>query len=89
MSTDGGTATAHFDRRGGIRVIALELYGESADSFEHFYFSNDSLIFVKSETHKFNSPYYVDTAKGREIGEKPFDPSKTKVSVDFYYFEAV
>ena len=88
MSTEGGEAKVYKDCSGHIRLIASELYGESGKVLEEYYFNNDSLLFVYSETHIYNVPMYVDSSMAKESGGEPFDPKKTKVSKQRFYFSA-
>src|SRR2546425_12548739 len=45
-SAEGGKATAYRDSRKNIRLIKVELYGESGKVFEEFYYQNGLLIFA-------------------------------------------
>src|SRR2546428_5778742 len=50
-SAEGGKATAYRDSKKNIRLIRVELYGESGKVFEEFYYQNgslSSLLFTKA-----------------------------------------
>lgn len=87
-STDGGGAIAYTDNNNHIRLIKVEFYGESGKIFEEYYYENQLLIFVFQERHKYNVPYYVTPEIAKDAGGVYFDPKKTKVTEDRYYFKA-
>jgi hypothetical protein len=86
-STEGGVAKAFRDAKGSIRLIRVELYGESGKVFEEYYYRNGLLIFVFYEHHRYNVPFNVSQEAAKEIGVEPFDPKKTKITEDRYYFD--
>jgi hypothetical protein len=86
-SAEGGRATAYRDSRKVIRLIRVELYGESGKVFEDFYYRNGSLIFALYESHRYNVPFYVTPETARDAGGVAFDPKKTDITEDRYYFE--
>ena len=86
-STEGGVAKAFRDAKGNIRLIRVELYGESGKLFEEYYYRNGVLIFVFYEHHRYNVPFNVSQEAAKEIGIEPFDPKKTKITEDRYYFD--
>ena len=86
VSTEGGLAIFYSDKSNQIRLIKTELYFESGKSFEEFYYKNDSLFFNFSQTLKYNVPMNVDSALAIEIGSEPFDPNKTDIFEDRFYF---
>ena len=85
-STEGGTAKAFRDAKGNIRLIRIELYGESGKIFEEYYYRNGNLIFAFYEDHRYNVPFNVSEEVAKELGIEPFDPKKTRISEDRYYF---
>lgn len=85
-STEGGVAKAFRDTKGGIRLIRVELYGESGKVFEEYYYRDGLLIFVFYEHHRYNVPFNVSPEVAKEMGIEPFDPKKTKLTEDRYYF---
>lgn len=87
-SADGGSGTLHSDSLGRPRFVRVELYGESGKAFEEYYFKDGKLIFVFIESHEYNVPYYVDEKTAKETGQPAFDPEKTKIEEDRYYFSA-
>jgi len=86
-SAEGGRATAYSDSRKDIRLIRVELYGESGKMFEEFYYRNGSLIFAFYESHRYNVPFYVTPEVAKDAGGVAFDPKKTEITEDRYYFE--
>lgn len=86
MSTEGGSATFYRDKSGKIQLVTTELYFESGKLIEEYYFKNDSLFFVYSEDHTYNVPFYVDSTFVKENGGEMFDPKKTNVEQQRYYF---
>ncbi len=86
-STEGGSAKAYRDAGGNIRLIRVELYGESGKVFEEYYYRNGLLIFAFYEHHRYNVPFNVSEEIAREMGIEQFNPKKTRISEDRYYFE--
>lgn len=86
-STDGGEAKAYTDKAGNIRLIKVVLYGESGKVFEEYYYRNGTLFFAFYEHHRYNLPFNVSEETAKEMGVKPFDPKKTRITEDRYYFE--
>ncbi len=85
-SAEGGTAKAFRDARGNIRLIRVELCGESGKIFEEYYYRNESLIFAFYEHYRYNVPFNVSEETIKEMRIEPFDPKKTKITEDRYYF---
>ena len=86
-STDGGEAKAYRDKAGNIRLIKVVLYGESGKVFEEYYYRNGTPFFVFYEHHRYNLPFNVSEETAKEMGVEPFDPKKTRITEDRYYFE--
>lgn len=86
-SADGGAATAYRDGKNNIRLIRVELYGESGKEFEEYYYRNGMLIFAFYESHQYNVPYYVTEETAKDAGGVAFDPKKTLVTEGRYYFD--
>jgi len=86
-STEGGTAKAFRDAKGNIRLIRVELCGESGKVFEEYYYRNGLLLFAFYEHHRYNVPFNVSKETAKELGIEPFDPKKTKITEDRYYFD--
>lgn len=86
FSAEGGSVHSYRNANNKIRLIKVELYGESGKSFEEFYYKNDNLIFSYQEDHKYNVPFTVTKELAKEIGIEPFDPKKTKIKENRYYF---
>lgn len=85
-STEGGDATAFRDNKGNIRLLKVELFFESGKVFEEFYYENGALIFVHYTKHRYNVPFFVTPETAKEIGDEAFDPKKTNITEDRYYF---
>jgi hypothetical protein len=86
-STEGGEAKAFRDRNGDIRLIKVELFFESGKVLEEFYYEKGALIFAFYQSHRYNAPFYVTPETAKEIGGVSFDPKKTTVTEDRYYFD--
>ncbi|MDA8135471.1 MAG: hypothetical protein M0T82_12690 [Desulfobacteraceae bacterium] len=85
-STEGGEAKIYRDAKGNLRYMRIELYGEMGKAIEEYYVKNDRLIFMYREFHQYNVPFYLTPEKAKEIGSDPFDPKKTTLAEDRYYF---
>jgi hypothetical protein len=85
-STEGGKANAYTDAEGNIRMLQVELYGESGKMIEEYYYRNGSLMFAYYVFHRYNVPYYITPEKAKEIGGEAFDHKKTKIEENRYYF---
>lgn len=86
-SVEGGEATAYRDAKGNIRLIRIGLYGESGKVFQEFYYQNGLLFFAFYESHGYNVPYYMTQELAENAGSISFDPKKTEIIEDRYYFE--
>ena len=84
-SSEGGEVKAYRDSTGNIRMIRMELYFESGKEIEEYYYQNNLLIFALSEEHRYNVPMNISPETAKEIGQS-FDPKKTKVLANRYYF---
>lgn len=85
-STEGGEAQAFRDSKGNIGLVKVELFFESGKVFEEFYYENGALIFVLYTNHRYNVPFFVTPETAKEIGGEAFDPKKTTITEDRYYF---
>jgi len=85
-STEGGEARAYRDVKGNLRLMRVELYGEMGKAIEEYYVKNGRLIFMYRELHQYNVPFYLNRERAKEIGSDPFDPKKTIIAEDRYYF---
>jgi len=86
-SAEGGKATAYRDNKKNIRLIKVELYGESGKVFEEFYYLSGSLIFAFYKSYRYNVPFYVTPEVAKDAGGVAFDQKKTKITEDRHYFE--
>ena len=85
-STEGGEAKIYRDKQKDIRLIRTNQYGEMGKTIMEFYYQNGSLIFAYRESHQYNAPFYMTPEKAKEVGSEPFDPKKTKIVENRYYF---
>lgn len=86
QATEGVEAKAFRDAKGELKLIKTIAYGEMGKTFSEYYFQSQQLIFVLTSTHRYNAPMYVDEKAAKELGVAPFDPKKTVVTEDRYYF---
>lgn len=86
VSPEGGTATFYTDKTGKIVLVIAELFFESGKILGEYYFKNDTLFFVYTEEHHYNVPFYVDSTFVKENGGETFDPKKTKIEQQRFYF---
>lgn len=86
-STEGGEVKAYRDNKGSIRLIRMELYFESGKEIEEYYYQTGVLIFALYEDHRYNVPINVTPQVAKEIGSQSFEPKKTIVTVNRYYFK--
>jgi Ni/Co efflux regulator RcnB len=86
LSTEGGDAQSFRDSKGEVRVIQTRLYFESGKVLADFYYRNGALIFAHYRNHSYNVPHFVTPELAKANGGEPFDPRKTKISEDRYYF---
>ncbi len=85
-STEGGEVTA-YRTDGHIRFIRSELYFESGKEIEEYYYKNGKLIFTLYEEHHYNVPMYVTPKTAKETGSPAFDPKKTTITANRYYYK--
>jgi hypothetical protein len=85
-SLEGADAAAYRDKAGNIRLIKARLFHESGKEYMSFYYKDGKLIFALYVTHRYNQNVNVTPEDAKETGLEPFDPKKTLVSKDRYYF---
>lgn len=85
-STEGGTAIAYFDAKKAIRFIHTEAPGEMSKEIRDFYFKDGALIYACYAVYHYNAPYYMTPERAQQEGSEPFDPKKTKVQKEHFYF---
>lgn len=85
-STDGSVATVYRDNNSSIRLIISRLYGESGKVIEEFYYKDGNLFFAFSQSHQYNAPYSVTEEIAKDISSPAYDPEKTVVTENRYYF---
>ncbi len=86
-STEGGIAMLFRDGNGSIRLIRVELYSRSGKEFNEYYYRNGLLIFALHEHHRYNMPFNVSKEDAKKMGVDYFDPRKTRITEDRYYFD--
>jgi hypothetical protein len=86
-STGGDVAKAYRDPTGVIRFLRVERYFESGKVFDEYYFENSMLIFTYQEEHHYNVPFHVTPETAKELGAESFDPKKTRIVGNRYYFQ--
>jgi hypothetical protein len=85
-STEGADAKAYRDGNGNIRLIRAELFFESGKEIGEYYYKDGKLIFAFYITHRYNAPSNLTPQRAKEAGIDAFDPKKTTISEDRYYF---
>jgi hypothetical protein len=86
-SSDGGQVVVYHNQ-GDIRLIEVWGCGESGKSTIEYYFKAGMLIFVIDRGYTYNRPYYWNEELAKENGDyETFDPEKTIITEDRYYFE--
>ena len=86
-STEGGEGKACFDKN-DLKLIEVVWYGETGKRIIEYYFDNDKLFFAFDQLFEYNAPMYLDKETAIEEGyDDYFDPEKTTVKEDRYYFE--
>lgn len=85
-STEGGQAKGYFDN-GKLKLIEVFWLGETGKRIIEYYFNNGQLIFAFNQHFDYNRPIYWDEETATENGDSEFfDPKKTTVKEDRYYF---
>jgi hypothetical protein len=86
-STEGGEGKAYFDKN-DLKLIEIILYGETGKRIIEYYFDDEKLFFAFEQLFKYNAPIYLDKKRAKEEGyDVYFDPDKTTVNENRYYFE--
>lgn len=84
---EGADAKAYRDKTDDIRLIKAELFHESGKEFKNFYYRNGKLIFAFYITHRYNQHTGITPEIAKREGiEEAFDPKKTLITEDRYYF---
>jgi hypothetical protein len=87
LSSEGIEVIRYRDNNNKMRLMTLWIYGELGKNYEEYYFKNDSLIFSFMQFHEYNAPFYMTNDKANEFGSEPYDPNKTIINEDMYYFQ--
>ena len=86
-SAEGGQATAYYES-GNLKLIEVVWLGETGKNQIEYYFNDEKLIFAFDQDFDYNRPIYWDEEKAKENGDNEvFDPEKTTVKEDRYYFD--
>ncbi len=86
-STEGGRCIVSKYQTNEIRFIEASFYGETGKSIFEFYLKDGQVFFIFSQIHRYNAPFYFDEDRAKEFGVDPFDPEKTKIFEDRYYYK--
>ena len=76
LSNEGGKATYYYEGQ-TLKLIELSLYFDSGQVHNRFYFNHQQLIFTYNEGHAYNAL----------IRTPALDTSKTRISVNHYYYK--
>jgi len=63
------------------------LFFESGKQYENFYYKNGMLIFAFYQFHRYNQHPGITPEIAKKEEMEPFDPKKTAITEDRYYFE--
>jgi len=85
-SAEGGIAVIYRDSLRAIRLIHVHLFGEGGQSLQDFTFRSGALILCQEESQTYNVPFTIDDSAAKELGTEAFDPKKTRVEHNRYYF---
>ena len=86
-STEGGHGIAYYDSN-KLKLIEVTWFGETGKRTVEYYFDKGQLIFAFDQDFDYNRPFYWDDKKAKEMGDNEvFDPKKTTIKEDRYYFE--
>lgn len=86
-STEGGQITGYYENK-EIKLIEIIWYGESGKNQLDYYFDKGKLIFALDQKFSYNRPIYWDEKAAIENDDDEFyDPDKTIVTAESYYFK--
>lgn len=83
---EGADARAYRDKTGSIRHIKAGFFHESGKEYKNFYYRNGMLIFALYITHRYNQHTGITPEIAKQEGMEAFDPKKTLITEDRYYF---
>lgn len=85
-SAEGGEAIAYY-QNSNLLLIETVYFGEMAKTEMEYYFYCDTLLFILEKHYKYNRPIYWDSLRMAEAKDTViYDPAKTTVTEDRYYF---
>lgn len=87
FSAEGMDATIYKDKSGTIRLLKITAFGETGKLIAEYYYKGGDLIFAFKQSHRYNVPFYIDEERAKELGSESFDPKKTKITENRYYFK--
>jgi hypothetical protein len=88
QSTEGVQAVKHQDQQGKIKLIKLTVFGEMGNNLSEYYYQDQQVVFVLTSERRYNAPIYLNATKAKELGIAAFDPKKTTLTENRYYFKA-
>lgn len=86
LTTEGSQIKIYKDKNSSTRLIIADHFGEMGKKYEEYYFKNDTLIFKFSELQQYNVPFFMTGQMAKELGSDPYDPDKTKIFENRFYF---
>ncbi len=87
VTSEGGDATAYMDEKGDIRLLKTLRYFETLKVYENYYYKDGALMFALVTLHRYNVPPYITPEVAKGAGIEPFDPKKTRIVEERYYFD--
>ncbi len=86
LSTEGGHAKVYRDSTRHVRLVQMTLYGETGKLEAEYYYQQDTLFFAYEKDFRYNVPFDITPKLAKELGTEAFDPAKTKMFENRYYF---
>jgi hypothetical protein len=74
------------DQQKNIRLVELRLQRTDGRQHHEYYFKNNKLFFVYKEVQEYNAPFWMTAEVFKEQGNELYDPKKTKIFENRYYF---
>ncbi|MFB6319553.1 hypothetical protein [Saccharicrinis sp. FJH54] len=85
-STEGGEVVAYYDGT-ELKIIQMSWFGETGKRILEFYIVNGEVFFAFDQHFNYNRPIYWNESLAKENeDDEVFNPEKTTVSEDRYYF---
>ena len=89
--SEGGVAGGYITKKGEVRLIEIEYYGEMGKGQYEFYYSNNEPFFILNIHHRYNTHFLMTEKEVEEwykqdgVRQEVFDPKKTKIEEYRYY----